>query len=97
MRFSDREQAAVSAAAGRAGMATAAWLGQTGLDAAEYRSVPVPAAHRELLDALAAFKAVMKQAQASLSAAGHNSGAASCATAARHADEVSLRLYRKLS
>jgi hypothetical protein len=52
VRYSEAEFTAVTAAAERAGMAVAAYIGQTGLDAAEFRSMPVPARQREILTAL---------------------------------------------
>jgi len=52
VRLSDEEMAALGAAAGRAGMALAAWLGQLGMDAADHRAVPVPVLQQETLNEL---------------------------------------------
>ena len=49
MRLSDGELAALSSAAGRAGLALSAYLGQAGMDAAEHRAAPVGDVQREAL------------------------------------------------
>jgi hypothetical protein len=52
VRLSDGELAALSAAAGRAGLALSAYLAQAGLDAAEHRAAPVGEVQREALGQL---------------------------------------------
>lgn len=52
VKFTIAEHETVSAAARRAGMAPGAYAAQAVLDAAEYRSVPVPRMQREMVLAL---------------------------------------------
>ena len=53
VKLSAAEKASMAAAAERAGLALAAYLGQAGMDAAEHRAVPVPALQQEMLSVLA--------------------------------------------
>jgi hypothetical protein len=94
VRVSDSEKAAIGEAAGRAGMAVAAWLGQTGLDAAMYRVLPVPVMHRELLGELALTRAKLGVAAGRLASGGPEaaSAAAYCAQAARQLEDAADRI-----
>jgi hypothetical protein len=109
VRFSEAEKAAVDAAAGRAGLATSAYLGQAGLDAAENRAAPVSQSHRDLLAELIRASGLVRRAGANLNqavarlnatgAAGPDlvPAAAYVTRVARHVDEAALRISRGLS
>jgi hypothetical protein len=81
VRLSDEEAEVLGAAAGRAGMALAAWLAQAGMDAAEHRALPVPVMLREILAELFRVRGLVRrigvnlnQAVAKLNATGQQSG-----------------------
>ncbi len=108
VKLSAAEKASMSAAAERAGLAVAAYLGQAGLDAAEHRAVPVPVMQQEMLRELALARGMVRrigtnlnQAVAQLNATGQpgpDLGPAvdCCMRAVRHVDEAALLISRRL-
>ncbi len=76
VRFSDAEKTAIGEAAERSGMAAAAWLGATAVDAASHRALPVRALHRELLTELTRTRAKLGLAAARLDVGGTEAAAA---------------------
>jgi hypothetical protein len=69
VRLSDAELAELAAAADRAGLAVAAYLGRAGLDAAEHRAVPVPAVQQEALRELIRASGQVRRAGTNLNQA----------------------------
>ena len=74
-------------------------MGQTAMDAAQNRALPVPAVHRALLAELSAASALLRQAVPVLACGGQEAvqAAEACAQAARHADAAALRAARALA
>lgn len=85
VRFSDAEKTAIGQAAARSGMAAAAWLATTAVDAASHRALPVRALHRELIAELTRTRAKLGLAAARFDAGGEQAeaAAAECRHAAR--------------
>lgn len=108
VRLSDEERAVLGAAAARDEMALAAWLGKTGMDAAEHRAVPVPKMQREMLAELMRVAGLVRragtnfnQAVARLNATGQpgpdlEPSAAFCIRAVRQANEAADLIRRRL-
>ncbi|SRR6266571_8665085 len=69
VKMSKSEKATASAAAQRAGMALAAYICGATMDAAEYRSVPVPRMYQELLAELLRLSGLVRRARTSLNQA----------------------------
>jgi hypothetical protein len=69
VKQSAAEKAKVAAAAARAGLAPAAWAGQTLMDAAEFRAVPVPVMQREILAELMRVRGLVRRAGVNLNQA----------------------------
>ncbi len=59
----------MSAAAQRAGMALAAYLGEAGMDTAEHRAVPIPKMQRAILAELMRVAGLVSRAETSLNQA----------------------------
>jgi len=108
VKLSAEERAKMADAADRAGMALAAWLCETGMDAAEHRAVPVPKMYREMLAELVRVRGLVRragvnlnQAVAQLNATGQpgpdlEPGAAYCARVLRHVDAAAEQIRRRL-
>jgi hypothetical protein len=108
VKLSTAEKASLSAAAERAGLALAAYLGQAGLDAAENRAVPVPKMYRNMMAELLRASGLVRraggnlnQAVARLNATGApgpdlDPAVAYCMRVARHLDEAAELVRRKL-
>jgi hypothetical protein len=108
IKFTIAEHETVSAAARRAGMAPGAYAAQAVLDAAEYRSVPVPRMRREtllaLMQAVAQVRTIgtdLNTAVARLNASGSadpdlESAARHCTRVLRLLDEASVLVKRRL-
>ena len=98
----------MAAAAARAGLAPAAWAGQTLMDAAEFRAVPVPVMQREMLAELMRVRGLVRsagvnlnQAVARLNATGQpgpdlQPSAAYCARVLGHVDQAAEVIRRRL-
>jgi len=108
VRLSDGELAALSAAAGRAGLALSAYLAQAGMDAAEHRAAPVETVQREALGELIRAAGLVRragvnlnQAVARLNATGTpgpdlEPAAAYCMQVVRQVDEAATHITRRL-
>lgn len=108
VKLSTEEKASLSAAAGRAGMALAAYLGQAGLDAAECRAAPVGGVQREMLLALFQASALVRKAGVNLNQAVKRLNAtgepgpdlspavAYCVRVVRHVDEAAQLVQRRM-
>jgi hypothetical protein len=70
VKLSDAERDTLIAAAGRAGKALGAYLGEAGLDAAEYRAVPVPKMQLEMLAELIQVRGLVLRIGVNLKRAG---------------------------
>jgi len=69
VKLSATEKATMSAAAQRAGMALAAFLGEAGMNTAEHRAVPVPKMQREILVELMRLAGLVSRARTDLNQA----------------------------
>jgi hypothetical protein len=69
VKFTLQEFAAVEEAAGRAGLAVSAWIGQTVTDAAELRTFPVGQLQREMLAELIRSAGLVRRAGVDLNQA----------------------------
>ena len=108
VRLSDAEQAAVEAAAGRAGLAAGAFLAEAGVRAAEHRGAGVSEAQREALGELIRAAGLVRragvnlnQAVARLNATGEAGldlapAAAYCMRVVQRVDEAALAIRRRL-
>ena len=108
VKLSAAERAKMADVADRVGMALAAWLCETGMDAAEHRAVPVPKMHREILAELTRVRGLVRragvnlnQAVAQLNATGQagpdlEQAAAYCARVLRHVDAAAEQIRRRL-
>jgi len=106
VKLSAAEKAALSAAADRAGMALAAWIGQASLAVAEHQALPL--AQREMLAELNRAAGLVRragvnlnQAVARLNATGEpgpdlGPAVAYCMRAVRRVDEAALLIRRGL-
>jgi hypothetical protein len=69
IKLTEAERETLAAAAARAGLALGAYIRQAGLDAAEYRAVPVSTAQRDTLLALIAAVGQVRRAGVNLNQA----------------------------
>lgn len=69
VRLSDAELATLAAAAGRAGLALAAYISRAGMDAAEHRAAPVDEVRREALAELIRVAGLVRRAGVNLNQA----------------------------
>jgi hypothetical protein len=107
VKLSATEKTAMTAAAARARMATAAWIGQAAMDAAEHRAVPVPEMYRQMLtelirvaDLVHRARVDLNQAVAALNATGGpgpdlEPSAAYCMRAIRQVNEAAELIRRR--
>jgi hypothetical protein len=107
VRLPAAERATLSAAAGRAGMALAAYMCEAAMDAAGHRAVPVPKVQREMLAGLMRVAGLVRragtnfnQAVARLNATGRpgpdlEPSAAFCLRAVCQANEAADLLRRR--
>jgi hypothetical protein len=108
VKLSAAEKESLAAAAGRAGLAPAAYLARAGLDAAEHRAVPVPVLWRDMLAEMVHASGLVRragvnlnQAVAKFNATGQpgpdlEPSVAYCLRVARHLDEVAVLVRRML-
>lgn len=108
VKLSTAEKASLAAAAERAGMAVAAYLGQVGLDAAENRAMPAPVMYQKMLAELLRASGLARRAGGNVNQAVarfHATGepgpdlqpaVAYLIRVARHLDEAAELVRRKL-
>jgi len=96
VRLSDREKAAIGAAASSVGMAVAAWLGRVAMDAVWRAEVPV--LYRDLIAELTRASVLLEKALSDLPADSQASrqAASSCIQAAQRVDALVQRIDRAL-